>query len=285
MAQPHFISRTAETLRTFFYWFIRRKLALVIFFIFLLALPAYVLYITAILPKNSVLPILSEEKTAEKDTFNIPRDISAEMWQEINLVSSLEMERAFLKNRYALAANSDSVYMVLNLSDSTLDLEIKGVVVRSCPVTDIRTSRNLEKIDREDLLQWVSAPFELQHDLSTIPKIPYVIKAAPKDTLEAQAQSSKPMPVDTTSVYFTLYLNRNLVLEVEQSEPPVKEDHKVIEEYRTTKSKSLRQAAMKAVLHGRAPEQDIYIRVEVDQADARAIYRGIPVNASLVLKL
>jgi hypothetical protein len=175
--------------------------------------------------------------------------------------------------------------MTLNQNDSMLNLEINGVVVRSCPVTEIFVSRRLNKVDHEQILSWVSTPFNLESDLSSIPKIPYVIKEAPKDTLEAQAQSSIPLPPDTSSVYFTLYFDRNLVVEIEQSEPPDDIDLEVIKSYFKAKDQTFRQEAMSAALHVRPPKQDIYLRLKVSPADARAIYRGIPVNASLALKL
>lgn len=257
---------------------------MVIFILFTLALPAYVTYVTVFMPVK-VASHLVHLPDGAADTLSGTRQVGGETLAMLREISELEMERAYLKNRLDISKKSDSVYMAVNLDDSLLTLEIKGVVVRSCRITGFEASRRLGKVDHDQLLQWSSTPFELEHDLSTIPKIPYVIKAAPKDTLEAQALSAKPMPPDTTSVYFTLFFNKDLVLEIEQSEPADDVDKDLIIDYFRAKKKILRKEALHAVLHGNAPDHDIYIRLQVSPADARAIYRGIPYNASLALKL
>lgn len=278
------IRQIKDSVLSFLQWFIRRKMAIVIFLIFTLAIPVYVYYVTVIKPVNHAGQLLEVSAALPDTARNLP-DPDEQVMARIREVEKIEMDKAWLKNRLALAAASDSVYLSVDLGDSIVNLEINGVVVRSCRITGMETSKRVLKADFEERLAWVSTPFNLQDELSTIPKIPYVIKEAPKDTLEAQAQSAKPIPPDTTSVFFTLFFDKNLVLEVEQDKAPHDADKRLVSDYLKTKNGMVRKESSSAVFSGRAPDHGITIKLEVSMADARAIYRGIPKDASLSLKL
>ena len=287
MRTPDPVQRFIAYVTTLYRWFIGRKLAIVIFLIVALALPAYALYINVFLPLKTAgqLEAYGEYQPSPADTSSMRPDPDGETLEKVRAIEALEIEKAYLNNRLKLAKSSDSVYMSINLADSVIHLEIKGVEVRECPIAEIQVSRRLKKAPHDQLLGWLSGPFDLEKDISTIPKIPYVIKEAPKDTLEAQAQSARPMPVDTASVCFTLYFDRDLVVEMRQAEEPHAVDKGLIRDYRQATQALERKEAFRAIFRGKAPEQPIHILLYVNQADARAIYRGIPVNAMLALKL
>jgi hypothetical protein len=142
-----------------------------------------------------------------------------------------ENERAFEKNRLSLA-EKDSIYMVLDLPDSLVILEIKGVTVKKTKILEMEVSNRFAIIPHENLLPWISEPFILTHDLSTIPKSPIVVKQAPKDTIEAAKTSSAPRPPDSTGVFYTFYFDRNLLIEVEQANPPEADVMERVKAYR-----------------------------------------------------
>ena len=50
-------------------------------------------------------------------------------------------DRAFLQSRIAMA-ESDSIYLTLNISDSTANLEISGVAVNMARMSEIKVSKN-----------------------------------------------------------------------------------------------------------------------------------------------
>jgi hypothetical protein len=219
------------------------------------------------------------------DSLTKTQEPDEETQIRIRSAEELEFEKAFLENRIKLAKASDSVCLSIDLIDSVIYLDINGVTIRKCPLERIGYSRFLDLANHNEKLSWISEPFYLEDQIATIPKIPYIIKAAPKDTLEAQEQNSQPLPVDTTTVYFTLYFQRNLAIEVMQSEPPHHADKKLIRKYGKACKNYSQKRTSRAVLRGQVPESLIQITLEVSQADARAIYRGIPHDASLALRL
>jgi hypothetical protein len=281
------INRSFEFISSLYHWFIQRKLAVAIFIAVMLILPAYAFFLLVIKPLGSAGQLYhqSDHQVVLSDSMHKITEPSEEVQLKVTTAEELELTKAFLKNRVEAAKASDSVCLSIDLKDSIIYLDINGVLIRECPLDHIQYSRFLDLASHEEKLRWVSEPFMLEDHISTIPKIPYIIKAAPKDTLEAQEQSAQPLPVDTTTVYFALYFQRNLSVEIIQSEPPNRADNQLIRKYRKAQNKFSRKSISKAVLSGKAPEPEIRITLHVSQEDARAIYRGIPLHAMLSLRL
>ncbi|MBN1199742.1 MAG: hypothetical protein JXA23_10355, partial [Bacteroidales bacterium] len=244
----------------FFLWFSRSKPAIILAVVLTFLLPVYVFYQAVILPASTCEREFSSGDTTEVDLPGISSDSSQDFLQTVKNIGELELEKAYLSDLLVLS-KQDSAYLNLNLTDSLLLLEIKGVTVRTCPLTEIRITRRLRCLNQSQLLQWISQPFQGRADLATIPKIRYVVKEAPKDTSEAALQSAKPMPPDSSSVFFTLYFDRNLTIEVEQREDPYEGEEEEIARYHERIQNAVRQRTMRAILHRSAPEPEILIRL------------------------
>jgi hypothetical protein len=135
------------------------------------------------------------------------------------------------------------------------------------------------------MLPWISEPFTLERDLSTIPKSPIVVKQAPKDTIEAAKMSTKPAPPDSTNVLFTFYFDRNLVLEVEQADPFEVGATEKVENYRKIKRQESTRSVFQMLRKPQQTDQPMMIKLLISEVEARAIYRAVPTKTHLVLKL
>ncbi len=273
-----------EEIHDFILWFAHSKQAIIVAFLFSLLLPAYVFYLAVVIPASSCERDFSTVDTTEMELVSLNSDSSLMILQRVDTIWDLELEKAYLSNLLLLTFQ-DSAYLNLNLADSLLLLEINGVPVRECRLTDIRVTKRLRCLNKSQLLQWISTPFLGRADLSTIPKIRYVVKEAPKDTNEAALQNASPLPSDSSSVFFIIYFNRHLAIEVRQREEPYDYEEEVIGSYEKKIQSTIRSKTMQAVMAGLSPEQEILIRLEVSKADARAIYRGLPLYPGLALKL
>jgi hypothetical protein len=203
---------------------------------------------------------------------------------EVKKIIRKENEKAFQQNRLSLA-EKDSIYMILDLPDSLLILEIKGVTVKKTKILDIEISNRFALIPHENLLPWISEPFTLTRNLSTIPKSPIIIKQAPKDTIEAAKTSSAPRLPDSTGVFYTFYFDRNLLLEIEQDNPPEKDVMERVKTYRSIKRKESTRSVFQMLKKPQQTDQPMLIKLVVSEVDARAIYRAVPSKTHLVLKL
>jgi len=276
------IRKVLREVYLFIRWFFGTRSAPGLFLAVSLILPLYVFYFTVILPAGTCSGDFPVADTLHTEIPEMDQDTLEKVMEQIGIVDKLEQKEAYLDNLLILA-RQDSVVMNLNLADSVLTLEIRGVPVRVCPLADIRVTRLIRCMDQTQILSWISEPFTGTASLATIPKIPYVIKEAPKDTNEAALQNAKPLPPDSSSVFFTLFFDRQLVVEVEQTEEPYKEEKEIIEGYGREREQRIRTETIRSLLHGTSPEPEMLIRLQVSKADARAIYRGIPVLPKMTL--
>lgn len=272
----------------FFRWFARNRRIQVIFAVLVLSLPIFLLIYGIVVPVKNYKPSVGGADTTyvnESGTAgHSVASLNAEQKARVKSIIALENERAYQQNRLSLSSK-DSIYLILDIPDSVLVLEIKGVPVSRNKFSAIRLSNRYSLISHENLLPWISVPFTLQRELATIPKMPITVKQAPKDTLEAAQSSNAPLPPDTTAVYFTLYFDRNLVIEVEQSEPAGEGDIDAVKKYRSAKRKESNRSVFQLLKNPAQADQPMTITLSLGEKEARAIYRAIPMESHLILKL
>ena len=81
-------------------------------------------------------------------------------------------------------AETDSIYLTINLADSSMNLEISGVVVHMAKMSSFKASRILTNGNENIISSMLSTPLTISSDFATIKKEPVMIKMAPKDTSE-----------------------------------------------------------------------------------------------------
>jgi hypothetical protein len=190
-------------------------------------------------------------------------------------------EKSFLQSRIAMA-ETDSIYMTINLSDSTANLEISGVVVHNAKMSYMKTSKILMASNENAILSMLAKPFSIDYALATIQKEPVMIKMAPKDTSEY-----KPDIMPDTSiaepVNYILETNQGIRIYVYQEEN-VKFNDK-LSRFKFDLNDRLRDSwsALKRVAVFKIPEYHPFIKIRLPRTDAKIIYRGIPKNGQIAL--
>jgi hypothetical protein len=272
-------------IKDFFRWFFRFRIQ-AIFFILIISIPVFLIIYGIVLPVKNYKPSPTGTSVTESPEVSpgLNTSLSDSQLGEVRQIIKKENEKAFEQLRLNLA-EKDSIYVILDVPDSSILLEIKGVTVKKTKMVRMEASNRLTLITHENLLPWISKPFILQRDLSTIPKAPIVVKQAPKDTIEAAKMSAKPAPLDSTNVFYTLYFDRNLVLEVEQSEPPEKGATEKVETYQKIKRKEFTKSVTDVLRNPQQQDQPMLFKLIISESEARALYRAVPVNTKLILKL
>jgi hypothetical protein len=183
-------------------------------------------------------------------------------------------EKAFLQSRI-LMAETDSIYLTLNLSDSTANLEISGVVVHKAKMSMERISKIFTRGDEYVISSMLSSPFKLAKDYATIKKEPVMIKIAPKDTSEY-----KPDIIPDTSDYEPV----NYMLEMENGvriyfyQDERKRFNEKMNFFMFDLSDRFRNlwSSLKSVIVFKAPEYHPFIKIRLPKTDSKIIYRAIP---------
>jgi len=194
---------------------------------------------------------------------------------------SLLKEKSWLQAK-TLMAQTDSIYLAINLADSTAEIEISGVIVHSAKISNYRISNILQNGDRNVIYSLFSQPLTIQNDVATIKKEPVMIKIAPKDTSEFQ-----PDVIPDTS----LVEHVNLILEVsqglriyiyqEESDKPAGKGST----FRFDLYDRLYYAwnALRSAVLFRVPEYQPYIKIKIPREDVKIIYRALPRNGQIAV--
>ncbi len=276
--------------RLFFLFFELHRLARLYFFIFFI-IPVLTAFFFAVVLQfflhpdagiSEVKPPLSGKKAAP-----VLREVkdSDELRNLLDQLQHLEIERNVLMNQIQMA-KSDSIGLYIDLVDSIVALQIKGVNVRECKIQRFEISPAIKHLKAKGtLINWLETPFTLEQEYATLPKAPIKIVTAPKDTIEANERKTEPPVIEKSDVQIKLLFSRSLVVEIKQLEAPSAVGH-LRNFYHTVQTKVALLREMLAAYLKLQPYQ-VALRIELDlsQADSKAIYRALPQHAALALRL
>ncbi|HEX2975796.1 MAG TPA: hypothetical protein VHO68_07655 [Bacteroidales bacterium] len=194
---------------------------------------------------------------------------------------SLLREKAWAQSKVAMAQN-DSIYMTINLSDSTSNLEISGVSVFSTKISSYEMSTILRKCDQSVILNMLSTPLTIESAFATLKKEPVMIKVAPKDTSEYEPDI---MP-DTSlidPVNYILEMKNGFRIYVYQEETNTAPERKAQFRFDLTDRISTAVRCLKSVMSFKVPEYHPYIKIKIPRDDGKIIYRAIPRNGQIAI--
>jgi hypothetical protein len=185
----------------------------------------------------------------------------------------LNREKAFSTARIAMA-ETDSICLSLNLSDSTAILEINGVEVHRAGLSYIRTSKVFMKADEYAISSLLSSPFTISRDFSTIRKEPLMIKIAPKDTSEYKPDIL-PDTAKIENVNYMMEMENGFRLYVYQEND---EEGGGLRKYFFDVNDRFRNIAaiFASIFSFKVPEYHPSVKIKMDRDDAKIIYRALP---------
>jgi hypothetical protein len=214
---------------------------------------------------------------------NINRDygykISESLKSDERIISdsafvSMNREKSFYQAR-VLMAESDSICLALNLSDSSAILEINGVAVHKAKISEIAISKVFQKADEYSVTALVATPFTVENDYSTLRKEPVMIKMAPKDTSEYKPDIL-PDTTNSESVNYIFEMTNGIRLYVYQTTGENKGDKLALFIFDLNDRLSNFVHNLKRLMDFKVPEYHPSIKIRMVKADAKIIYRALP---------
>ena len=229
-------------------------------------------------PSKKMAEISDAYGFAKYEKRNLPRSITTD-----STFLSLLKKEAYLQSRVAMA-QTDSVYLTINLSDSVINIEISGVVVHSTHIKDIEASKLITDGDEFIITSLLSAPLTIISDTSSIAKVPIIMKIAPKDTSEFI-----PDAIPDTAFYepvnYIFETDRGIKIFVYQNEEVKQGDSKDRFMFDLRQRLIYTKAAMKDILAFKVPEYQPFIKIKIPSADAKIIYRAVPKHGQIAVFL
>jgi hypothetical protein len=226
----------------------------------------------------------SKKMNAIKDEFGFKQDEKLKINDTIFTDSTylaLFRELAFLKARTTMA-ETDSIYLTMNLADSAVTLEISGIAVARTKLTRLSTSKMFRERNSYVISSMLSKPFTTGKNFASIPKEPLMIKMAPKDTSEFKPDII-PDTADYEPVNFIMEMDNGTVVYVYQEEKLNPGDglHLFFFDLRYRLHYAWRN--MKSAFTFRVPDYHPYIKVRLPRADAKIIYRALPEHGQIAV--
>jgi hypothetical protein len=249
-----------------------------------LGLKILVILIISFLVYYSVMSFLSPGKTLARisNEFAIKQEEKTKIDEKILTDSTFLIkfkEKTFLQSRIALA-ESDSIYLTINLADSTANLEIYGVAVHSAKIKDLKMSNILKKGNDYVISSLLSSPFTISSSIATIKKDPVMIKMAPKDTSEYKPDIMPDTSV-TEPVNVKLVMTDGTRIYIYQEENDASADRMNLFRF-DLKDRLLESwSSMKSVAVFKIPEYHLFIKIKIPRADVKIIYRALPKNGQI----
>jgi len=196
----------------------------------------------------------------------------------------LRKREVLLHSRLELASE-DSMYLVLDLINNTAILEMKGIMLHESKILESSVSNSIKMYHTEALLNWMAEPFMLKYAAATIPKIEYVEKIAPKDTIEANKIAVEPAAAKLGDVYIVMDFDRNLRLVISQSEKPDEDGKKIINAMRRKYQEvEVRRSIQSLVKFNRQPAMP-QISIVIPKSDATIFYKALPVRPKMIIRM
>jgi hypothetical protein len=222
---------------------------------------------------RSTLSDWNNSGTGSADTLRY----SSDEWE-------LMHEKAFLMARLTMSG-SDSIGLTLNLKDSLIQLEMRGVVLRQVKFDRKEISGFFKGLKPHPYVDNFSKPFAISEIEGTIEKNPVIYRKVPKDTLEA-AQTK--VEVDTSKVEFVewhLLLDSALLVSIVQTDQSEKIFDFATFNYRLRRHFKTLSSANRDVIRMKKPQFYPEITIFIPANEAKSFFRALPPNGQVVLRL
>lgn len=253
-----------------------KKITLYILIIFVSAFIIYYSIMSVVSPLKK-LASLKEEYKVIPDEKNV---IDERIYSDSSYLK-LFREKAFLQSRIAMA-ETDSIYLTINLSDSSANVEISGVVVHAAKMTRIRTCKILAMGNENIILSMLATPFTISNSFATIKKEPVMLKVAPKDTSEYKPDIMPDTSItEPVNYIFEMTNGTRLYIYQEENNKSADRMSQFIFDLKDRLRNTL--SSLKNVVVFKVPEYHPYIKLKLPRADAKIIYRAVPKNGQIAV--
>jgi hypothetical protein len=253
---------------------VARKRPLLIPLIIILALMAYSAIMATLSPGSKYKALFNEYSFRQSDKVKIDERLFSD-----STYLKLLKEKAYYQSRVAMA-ETDSIYLTINIPDSAVNLEISGVAVHRTKIRKIKISKIFRGKNDYIISTMLSRPFTIKNYISSIEKEPLMIKMAPKDTSEYQPDIM-PDTADYEPVNFIMDVENGIRIFVYQADKLNHGDGRHIFWFDLRYRFRNTLQSLKSILTFKIPGYHPYIKLRLPRDDAKIIFRALPENGQI----
>ncbi|MEE4256058.1 MAG: hypothetical protein V2I47_03390 [Bacteroidales bacterium] len=182
-------------------------------------------------------------------------------------------------------ATKDSLQLAVDLADSSVCLHINGIRIHRSKIRSFDQGKFFGSMPGIQVAGILSRPLRITREYATIVKMPVVERHAPKDTLEAATNAWKPDTLIQRPAFLLLETEYGIDLIFEQEgEAGMRDDWMKFSFF----SKICWRRSLESIgNYFTFSRQEYHPRIimQIPARDLRAIYRALPREAYVVLRI
>lgn len=222
-------------------------------------------YVEKLYQQEDVL-LLSTANEPDEETYNLYKD------------------KTWLEGRFQLT-KEDSISLAVNLKDSVLQLELKGVVLKSSKMIDFQIDELFRHLNIGAYHHYFGERATGDSVLATIEKEPLIVKKAPRDSIEYANQQHV---VDTTKqevVHWMVSLNNDILLKIEGVDTAENEAWLQSKQFWWKQDLVQLKSDLRKTVLFKQPDYRPEMTLILNEADAKAIFRALPDKPQVCIRL
>jgi len=251
---------------------VRRFFAVTIPVVLLLIVGQYA--VLSIVAVRDNLKMLYDQEDVKLLSGNIPADSTWFMHYK---------DKTWLETRYQIS-RTDSISLSVNLGDSTLQLELKGVVLKRSKILDFRADQIFSHLNEGAYHHFFGVQAVAESALSTIEKEPLIVKNAPKDTIEYAEQEHVIGSAKSEVVHWLLQLDNGIVLKIEGADKLSNDGGWMGRKFWWKQDFMQLKKDIQKTLFFEIPDYKPEIAMVISEADAKAIFRALPTSPLICIR-
>ncbi|WP_372772973.1 hypothetical protein [Mangrovibacterium sp.] len=193
-------------------------------------------------------------------------------------------EKTWLETRFQIS-RTDSISLSINLKDSLLQLELKGVVLKTSKITAFEADQFFYQLNAGAYHHFFGGQATGTNALSTIEKEPLIVKKAPKDSIEFANQKHVVDSLKDEAVHWMLKLDNGIVLKIEGTDEYTNSEWWQGQQFWWKQDFLQLKKDLRKTLFFEVPEYQPQIELVISEADAKAIYRALPVQPLICIRM
>ncbi len=188
--------------------------------------------------------------------------------------------KIFLQNRLQMA-KSDSINLIVNLRDSIVSIELKGVTLHAAKIESYDLPAFFSAIDINTLNKVFSKPSQIVSQESNVDKKPLTVKKAPKSPDEVPSDVALPDTSLNIPVFVKLDIDSLFTFTFKPVFSGQEHYKKTMRKAKWTERLRIMKNNWNSILIGKTPEYIPNVEIYLSSPDIVGIYRALPTQAQM----
>jgi len=197
---------------------------------------------------------------------------------------SLYKDKTWLESRFQIT-KTDSISLSVNLRDSVLQLELKGVVLKSSKMIDFKIDELFKHLKLGAYHHYFGEPALGESLLATIEKEPLIVKKAPRDSVEFANQSHVIDSTKQEAVHWLVELDNDISLKIEGVDQNTSGDWLDGKQFWWKQDLERLKTDLSKTFFFEVPDYKPELTIILNESDAKAIFRALPMKPQICIRL